>query len=276
VAIARRGTPTTVALTASSTTVTISVPAAAVDGDLLLLSIFGNSATGPSITDPTGWTLLDGPTQAGSTSGPLSKVWYRIASSEPASYNITVSTSRWVGVMTAYSGVDTATPFSSHSIKAETVAGTGHTTNSIVPGSIDDWIVSFITDRSTSSATKNTNWTPTSPAVERVEVNNNTSASSPWCNMEQNDENGAVGSTAAKTHTSTSTISQANAILWIGSLKPAAAAGGGLAPPPYHRSQRFYRSRKVRLFLPYPPPRFPEPTRGSLNPTLLLPEELVS
>jgi hypothetical protein len=129
--------------------------------------------------------------------------------------------------------VDTTTPLAASSMKNETAAATAHTTNAITPGSVNDWVVSFFGDRSTTSGSKNTNWSPTAPAVERVEVNNNTAASSPWLALEQNDENGVVGSTASKTHTSTSVISQANAFMWVGSLKPAAAAAAGPPGSPF-------------------------------------------
>jgi hypothetical protein len=224
VAIARAGTPTTAALTAGAQTLTVSVPAGIVDGNFLLMAAFGIDITADTFTDPAGWTLEDG-AQAGTNT--RIKVWWRNASGEPASYNVAVgggSNTKYVVCMAAYSGVNATTPFSAHSIAAETVAQTTHTTNAIVPGSANDWLVSFFGDRSTTSASKNTNWTPTSPAIERAEVNNNTAASSPWCALELNDSNGVVGSTASISHSSTSTISQANALMWIGSLNPAAAA----------------------------------------------------
>lgn len=225
-AIARRGTPTTAAMTAGGTTVTISVPAGVVNGDVMVLVAFGNDSTSDTFADPTGWTAEDLATSGTNT---RMKVWWRVAASEPASYAVTVSggvNTKYVAAMAAYSGVDNTTPFSAHAILAETTAQTAHTTSSITPGSVNDWVVSAFGDRSTTSGSKNTNWTPTSPAAEQADVNNNTAAASPWCALEWNDDNGTVGSTAATTRTSTSTISQANAVMWAGALKPAAAAAG--------------------------------------------------
>jgi hypothetical protein len=236
-AIARVGSPTTAAMTAGATTITVSVPAGVVNGNLLLLCVWGDDATGV-ITDPAGWTL---DSSAAPASG-RGKVYRRIASSEPASYAVTVTSNKYVAVMAAYSGVNTTTPFSASSMKNEAVAGTSHTTNSVTPGSVNDWLVSFFGDRQTTAANKNTGWAPTAPAVERGEVNNNTAASSPWSALECNDSNGVVGSTSPASHTSTATVSStANAFMWVAALNPAAAAGGvaklagvggGLAGPP--------------------------------------------
>ncbi len=217
-AIARRGTPTTAARTSSGTTFVLNVPTGVVDGDLLLMCIWGDGTL--TITDPAGWNTVTG-NPVSPTNG-RGKVFWRIASSEPASYTITFGSEKWVGMMMAYSGCDATTPIRASSWKAETVAGTSHTTNSVTAVQ-DDWIVSFFMDRSTSSASKNTNWTATSPAIERAEVNNNTAASSPWLNLEGNDSNGVV-TAGSKSNTSVSTISQANAAMWIAAIAPAAGA----------------------------------------------------
>lgn len=227
--IARVGTPTTYAMTASGLSATLSLVGGVAIGDFLIFEEVHESTTATSSVSGSTFQLLD----RGTDSTTVHKsVFYRfVDGTEPASFTVNFTASqKGVGIMSAYSGVDQTNPFSDHSLKAETVTGTGHTTNSITPGSVDDWIVSSFVDRSTSSASKNTNWTPTAPAVERAEVNNSAAASSPWWNLEHNDENAAVGSTAAKTHTSTSTISQNNAMMWIAALNPAAAGGGSTTP----------------------------------------------
>jgi hypothetical protein len=96
VAIARVGTPTTTALTASATTVTVSVPAGVADGNLLLMCVWGDDATA-TLTDPAGWTL---DSSAAPSSG-RGKVWWRVASGEPASYGVTATSNKYVAVMAA-------------------------------------------------------------------------------------------------------------------------------------------------------------------------------
>lgn len=240
-AIARAGTSTPSSFdSASTTTHTVSVPTGVTDGMCLVMALSGDGGanSNPTITTPGGWNLLDSAIQG---SRQVLGVYWRIAASEPASYSVTTSSVKAVWMMYAYSGTDTTAPFGAagqHSLKVETVAGTGHTTNSITPQTTNDWILSFFVDRSTTSSSKNTNWTATSPAIERLEQNNNTNGSSAWLALEGNDTNGIVGSTSAQTHSSTSVISTANALLWIGALTPpAAAAVSDPVKPRYRRYQ---------------------------------------
>lgn len=103
-AIALRGTPTAFEPTAAVTTVTNSVPTGVVDNDQLIWLAVGTIATAP--TTPTGWSLEKSTT----TTGNGTFIYRRTASSEPASYNMTVTSARWTGLMLAYSGVDTQAP----------------------------------------------------------------------------------------------------------------------------------------------------------------------
>jgi hypothetical protein len=102
--IAQRGAATKFEPTAAVTTVTNSVPTGVVDGDQLLWVVSGTSVTAP--TTPAGWTLE----KSLGASGNSTHIYRRTASSEPASYNMTVTSARWSGVMVAYSGVDTSSP----------------------------------------------------------------------------------------------------------------------------------------------------------------------
>jgi hypothetical protein len=102
---------------------TVPVPAGVQNDDFLLL--FGaNTGSWPYFT-PDGWNLLD---QAHDDAGPngdqTGAVFWRIASSEPASYTLVGNTapsggsaSATVASMLAYSGVDTSSPIRSHTIK---------------------------------------------------------------------------------------------------------------------------------------------------------------
>lgn len=223
-AIGRRGTPTSAFDTAGTTNhAAVSVPSGVVDGDLLIMVIAADNATitgpGPTIT-LNGWTSLDRQVFGTYTTF---QIFYRVASSEPASYGYTTDVSgKSIAMMEAYSGVDTSSPFgTAHAIAAQSGSSATHTTPSINPRNITDWVISAFVDRSTTVGAKNTDWTPTSPAVERLEANNNSNTNASWRNIALNDENGQVGSTSAKTHTDVSTISQANAAMWIGSLQQA-------------------------------------------------------
>ena len=68
----------------AGTTITINVPAGTIDGDVLVLFVT-SANSGATWTTPAGWTA--------GTSAVGAKVFYRTASSEPASYTITQSVS---------------------------------------------------------------------------------------------------------------------------------------------------------------------------------------
>lgn len=74
---------TTAVQNTASTTITINVPSGVVDGDILVLMVMSNGA---SWTTPSGWTVW-------LASGNNRAIYYRTASSEPASYTITQSVS---------------------------------------------------------------------------------------------------------------------------------------------------------------------------------------
>lgn len=112
------------------------VPAGTVNGDLL---VWRYSETGTNIpTTPAGWTLAT----SGSTTSTSVTIWYRVASSEPASYTTgtLVTSGRHIGIMSAYSGVDNTTPFDVAT--PALVAGTTATTcPAITPVTVGAWVL---------------------------------------------------------------------------------------------------------------------------------------
>jgi hypothetical protein len=72
-------------VTSSATTITINVPSGTADGDLLI-AVLTAPAGGTTWTTPSGWTV-------GITASQGRTVFYKTASSEPASYTFTSSTS---------------------------------------------------------------------------------------------------------------------------------------------------------------------------------------
>jgi hypothetical protein len=117
----------------TATDVVLTRPAGVATGDVLVVEITSDLA--PSMnTVPAGWTaIVAAPLSAGTTA----RVWayYHVvgnAAGEPATYRWQLSArQKWSGVMTAFSGVDNATPFDTvTSSQATTTAGTTLT----VPG----------------------------------------------------------------------------------------------------------------------------------------------
>lgn len=84
-------TRTSYAVGDSNTTLTINVPANAVNGDLLIAVLHCNSALNPnSITAPGGWTQIASNFSANGNFAVHTWIGWRIASSEPSSYDWTI------------------------------------------------------------------------------------------------------------------------------------------------------------------------------------------
>jgi hypothetical protein len=113
-AIALRGTPTD-AQNATGSSVSLSVPSGVQNGDFMLLMIVGYGTGGLAGVPqtPSGWTLV-GLAPSGATGNNVNAGLYqRVANNEPASYTISVlgGDAFINGDMTAWSGVNTSTPF---------------------------------------------------------------------------------------------------------------------------------------------------------------------
>lgn len=123
---------TAVSSSSNATNVTINVPAGISNGHLLLtaISIGGNAA----FVAPSGWTQIYVNQNSGGSVG----VWYRVASSEPASYNWSWgggNSRRYSGYTVGYSGVDTTTPIDASGGQSVGGSATPITAPSISPTS---------------------------------------------------------------------------------------------------------------------------------------------
>jgi RHS repeat-associated protein len=119
------GTATTGALAASS--VAVPKPVGTQTGDLLLAQIAWTAAAGiPSLTAPTGWTLVN---NTANTSSTESIYWHVAGASEPATYNFTFSApTEATGAIVGYTGADPNTP-----IDASAAATDTNTTSHVAP-----------------------------------------------------------------------------------------------------------------------------------------------
>lgn len=139
-AIAHVGTSTTLN-SSSATTVVVSVPGGTVNGHTLRaeITVIGQ----PTITAPGGWTLIG--TQDAGTTLRVATYW-RAASSEPANYTWTLSSSfRAKGSITARSGIDTTTPLDvTPTSNGSTTSGTSHGTPSITPVTSGAWLETVV------------------------------------------------------------------------------------------------------------------------------------
>jgi hypothetical protein len=122
---------------AGSTTLTIPVPAGTVAGDVMVLQV---DAHGPQVvTPPSGWTVL----YSGSFNSSYAAAYWRVASSEPASYvwNLGASTRAATGQATSYSGVDNSSPIDGTAAPAKANSGTAWTASSYTTGAPNSMVV---------------------------------------------------------------------------------------------------------------------------------------
>lgn len=89
---------------AKATSFSINVPSGVSNGDLLIL-IVGHQGH-QSVTTPSGWTHYDSASQGTGSSNAVADIYYRVASSEPSSYTISLGFSFYGAIMAAYSGAD--------------------------------------------------------------------------------------------------------------------------------------------------------------------------
>jgi hypothetical protein len=134
VAIAHRASTTVEGATTAA--ITNNVPVGTANGDLMLWRISDTTTTVPAT--PTGWTAL----VSGTATATMVIIFWRIAASEPGSYTTaTFATSgRRIGIMSAYSGVDNATPFDV-ATPALVAGTTACTCPAITPSTSGAWVL---------------------------------------------------------------------------------------------------------------------------------------
>lgn len=107
---------------ASGSSLTLPVPTGTLDGDLMFLYFMVDTTSAPATS--AGWTSL---ATIGLDGGPTrqARVWYRVASSEPADYTITFGalSSACLGAITTYRGVTLGTPATRTSVADHNDAG---------------------------------------------------------------------------------------------------------------------------------------------------------
>lgn len=114
----------------------VNVPTGTVNGDVMLAFINGYKSGGTTVSvpnTPAGWTLLPGESTGGDKSAggggagnAALGVYYRIAASEPASYTFSNNAAgdAYLDVaISAYSGVDTSSPFNLTSVSTHPMGG---------------------------------------------------------------------------------------------------------------------------------------------------------
>lgn len=197
----------------SGSSTSINLPAGVQDGDFLLL--FSNETDTITFNAAAGWTSLL--VQATQTSTRVMHIYWRVASSEPASYTVgwSASISGQVG-MVCCSGTATSSPVDV-SGSNNNVSGTSVQANTITTVTDNDLLLGVFFSVSAST------WTPPGGMNEDIDAQNSTRS------FEAVDLLlGAHGATGNKT--ATSSVSAANAAALI-AVKPAVGGAALLLDP---------------------------------------------
>ena len=139
--------------TSGTATVTIAVPTGTADNDVMVAIVQrGGGVSEPDV--PTGWTSIDY-----ESTGPSTRKYWKVASSEPASYDFTSSGINIAGVISTYRGVDTTSPINANVYWNRLTGGSNITANTLTP-SVDNCMIVFLggVGGSTGTVTKPTGW----------------------------------------------------------------------------------------------------------------------
>jgi hypothetical protein len=147
---------------ATGTDVLLTYPATVASGDAMLLR-YSLSGTTVTLVTPSGWTLLAGPIDKGTTNREY--LLGRVANGTEAGNTLTISASassvtKRYAQLAAYSGTDTS-PFGTPSSFVETTAGTTHAAPTVNVTTAGCWIVEFAEDRGSPGSTGLTHGTYT-------------------------------------------------------------------------------------------------------------------
>lgn len=191
--------------------ITINAPAGVADGNAMYLHVVlqNGSAT---VTTPSGWTLDNGPT----TNTVRSYLYRKVASSEPASYTITISsgTVEAVAEWAYWTGNDTTTMND-----ATTTSGTGTSATATIPS------ITTVTDNAVQVGFIAFTGGTSTPATGFVERWDSQGGGGVNTSTEGQD---ITRATAGATGTATSALAYGDT--WVAlsaAIRPAAGGGGG-------------------------------------------------
>jgi RHS repeat-associated protein len=205
-----RGTGASNTGNAAASSVVVPKPAGTQPGDVLVAQIAWTATAGvPSVTAPTGWTLVNNTPNTLSTD---SIYWHVAGGSEPTSYTFTFSApTEGSGAMVAYTGADQVNPIDA-AMAATDSTTTTHTAPGVTTTGPNDTLLVTI------SAAGSTTVTPASGMTERWEQA--TTAATGNVTAEGADQTvAAAGSTGTRTVT---TAQAASTVLHTIAIRPQA------------------------------------------------------
>jgi hypothetical protein len=178
-----------------------------------MVALVTRPSSSGTVTTPSGWTTVPN-FPVTNTNGTALYGFYRVASSEPASYTFSYSLGKAIVAISGYRGVDNTTPIHQSAAAADTTNRAAHASPSVTTTIANCWIFTGYTDRS--SVSTDTWSTPTgltsrSGNLTVTGTNNNSLATF---------DTNADEPTGSYTYTSTASASQSNACMCTIALAP--------------------------------------------------------
>ncbi|MGW0795914.1 hypothetical protein [Streptomyces sp. NPDC002692] len=205
----------------STSSLACNVPTGTANGDVMV-AIISRASSSATVSTPSGWTVIPGfPVQ--NTNGTTLCGFYKVASSEPASYTWSGSAQKWCIATMSYRGVDTGSPINVSSAAVDTTNRAAHASPSITTTVANCWIVAGYGDRGSTSAST---WSTPSGLTSRSGSLTTTGTSD---NSLATFDTNAGQTAGAYTYSSTASASQSTACMCTVALAP---AGPPPQPPP--------------------------------------------
>ena len=133
----------------SGTTITVNVPAVS-NGDLMFIAVLNLGSNWTYTSGLTGWTLAQ---ESSGAANAVVRVWQRVASSEPSSYTVTMSSaSRALAGIVAYRGYESSNPVNAANNSSSSSAGTTFGGPNVTTSVNDCWLLTAVACRTNSSA----------------------------------------------------------------------------------------------------------------------------
>lgn len=204
----------------------ITLPSTVQPGDAML-AVAGFSGVTQTLNTPAGWTVVAGPIDKGTALREYLLV--RVADATDANASVTFGWTSSTAVrntnIAIYSGTDPTTPIHVSASKAETVAGTAHTSPTVTVSASGCWIVEFCADRASPGSTS---FTPTGLVVRDTRAATGGGA----ITSAVADTDTTVGTGTLGGESWAGTVSTVNAILWTIAIQPNTATGATPTPAP--------------------------------------------
>ncbi|MFB9313974.1 PKD domain-containing protein [Nocardioides plantarum] len=189
----------------------VRAPSAVRAGDALVLYLVVND-TGPVVTAPAGWTLLE----SRDGNGARGTAWTRTATAADAGVNVTVSTSTAtksvVGIASYRSSLGPASVTGSASLAVNTPA-TSHQTPDVAVRDPGSWVVDVWSEKSTSDAT----WSVPAATTQRTAA---AGTGSGRISAVLGDSAGPVGAGTASGATATTSVAVSRSVLFSFAVSP--------------------------------------------------------